>query len=244
MEPTSSILEKIRKIHALAERAGTEAEAANAAQRVADLCRQHNLDIGVATLQEEETKATEALHEHKGGKWQAHWTYLSNACDKLFDVASYRGKEGRAIKNAQGFVTGREEISVLHFYGLKANVAAAVVTYEYLLASVESLLEGHLADNDLSGVSEYRSFRLGCSERIYNEACKTSKQIAAHVAPSEESTALVRLGNQLIHTHRKALHLRSGGRSHGASSHSAYSAGYAAGGRVDIHGARTSRMLR
>jgi len=129
------------------------------------LCRQHNLDIGVATLQEEETKATEALHEHSGGKWQAHWSYLAMACDKLFDVAHYRGKGGRAIKNAAGFVTGREEITVLHFYGLKANVASSVVAYEYLLASVESMLEGHLASDDLSGASEYRSFRLGCAER-------------------------------------------------------------------------------
>lgn len=244
MEPTSSILEKIRKIHALAERAGTEAEAANAAQRVADLCRQHNLDIGVATLQEEETKATEAIHAHKGGKWQAHWSYLALACDKLFDVAHYRGTEGRAIKNAAGVVTGREVVTVLHFYGLRANVASAVVTYEYLLASVEAMLESHLIDSDLSGASDYRSFRIGCADRIDDEAAIV-KQTVALIAPSEESTAVVRLGNQLIHAHHKALGLRSSGsRAAGAGSRDAYSAGYAAGGRVDIHGARTSRMLR
>lgn len=245
MEATSNILEKIRKIHALAENAGTEAEAALAAQRVADLCRQHNLDIGVATLREEETTASESLHEHKGGKWQAHWSWLANTCDKLFDTAHYRGKGGRAIKNAEGFITGREEITVLHFYGLKANVAAAVVTYEYLLASVESLLEGHLASSDLSGVSQYRSFRLGCAERIFNEAYKTSKQIAAHVPATQESTAVTVLANQLIKAHYKKCGLvKSSSSARGASSQNAYSAGYAAGGRVDIHGARTSRMLR
>lgn len=245
MEPTSSILEKIRKIHALAERAGTEAEAANAAQRVADLCRQHNLDIGVATLQEEETKATEALHAHKGGKWQAHWSYLALACDKLFDVAHYRGTEGRAIKNATGIVTGRETVSVLHFYGLKANVASAVVTYEYLLASVEAMLESHLIGSDLSGASDYHSFRIGCADRIDDEAAKIVRQAVAYIAPSEESTAVVRLGNQLIQAHYKERGLRrSGSSSSGAANRDAYSAGYAAGGRVDIHGARTSRMLR
>jgi hypothetical protein len=58
------------------------------------------------------------------------------------------------------------------------------------------------------------------------------------------STALIRLGSQLIHDHKKKLQLCSGSGSAGPANRSAYSAGYAAGGRVDIHGARTSRMLR
>lgn len=237
------ILDKIRKLHALAENAGTEHEAALAASRVADLCRQHNLDIGVATLIEEEKEATEAIHEHEGHRWQAHWTYLSNACDKLFDVASYRASAGKAVKDSRGVIVGQKNVAHLRFYGLKANVQSAVVTYEYLLASTEAMLESEIGKG-LFGASDYRSFRLGCAHRIFDEARKVAQASVALIPQTDDSTALIRLGSQLIHDHKKKLHLRSGGGSAGPANRSAYSAGYAAGGRVDIHGARTSRMLR
>ena len=240
----TSIIEKIRKIQALANNAGTEHEAALAAERVAQLCREHNLDIGVATLVEEEKTATEAQREHIG-QWQAHYTYLADACENVFHVGRYRKPAGVAVKDMAGRVIGSRDGQALIFFGLRANVAAAVETYEYLLASVEALLESHIRTGGrLNGASDFRSFRLGCANRIHKEATRikdASRQLAAQ---SSECTALIRLENQLIQAHSKKLKLRSRSGSHsGAANKDAYSAGFAAGARVDFHGARTTRMI-
>jgi hypothetical protein len=87
-----------------------------------------------------------------------------------------------------------------------------------------------------------RSFRMGCANRIYNEVRKVIG-VKQALLKSAESVALVRLENQLIKAHRDGLRLHSTSYS-SARSGDHYQAGYAAGGRVDIHGARTSRMLR
>jgi len=239
-----SILDKIRKLHALAENAGTEAEAASAAQFVADICRKHNLDIGVATLAEEETKASEGVHEHASSIWRKHYSWLSDAVDKLFDVAHYQKPAGRVKKDAAGRVIGSTTVSECHFYGLKANVASAVVTYQYLLASVESMLESYLrTGGQLRGRVDFDSFRIGCACRINDEAKKVKQEVSALIAGSTESQALMVLANKLVKDHYRAMNLRSTKRSSGRKNQNAYEAGYAAGGRVDLHGARTSRMI-
>lgn len=240
-----NIIEKIQKLQALADNAGTEHEAALAAQRVAELCRQHNLDIGIATLTAEETEATESRHVHDSSRWQAHWSWLGQACDALFGVAHYKTAVAQAIKNQAGFVTGRQVGAAIVFYGLKASVQSAIMTYEYLTASVEAMLEGYInGGGQCFGLTDRRSFRIGCAERISEEAEKVGGESRKQVAANEDCQALVRLEGRLIKAHAAKLHLCAGHGARGAASHSAYSAGYAAGGRVDIHGARSSRMLR
>jgi hypothetical protein len=242
-----SIIDRIQKLNALANRAGTEAEAALAAQRVADLCRAYNLEVGVAVLTREETKASESVQVHEESQWQAHWTWLACACDALFGVAHYRSNSYKPSRDANGFVDSTRHAS-LHFYGLKANVQSALLTYQYFLASVEALLEGAIPEFGLHGRTDMRSFRMGCAARIQQEAEKTAqlsrKQLENNPAAVVEVTALVRLENQLIKEHAKAMHLRSTGSIRGAGSRNAYAHGFAAGGRVDLHGARSSRMLR
>lgn len=246
MEKTpQTIIEKIQKLQALADRAGTEHEAALAAQKVAELCEQHNLDIGVATLTQEETSATEAMHTHDSSRWAAHWSDLSSACGKMFTVGHYRKPVGIVVKDSSGTVVGKKDGQALVFYGLKANVAAATVTYEYYLASVESLLEGYIREgHSVFGASQMRSFRLGCASRINDEVAKVIQVKQQLIKATEESQALVRLENQLIKAHATKMHLRAGHGYSGARSRDHYQAGYSAGARVDIRGARTSRMIR
>ncbi len=247
MNPTNeSIISKIQKLQALADRAGTEAEAASAAQMVADLCQKHNLDIGVVTLTKEETEASEAQNNHTGNM-QAHWNSLGWACSELFGVGWYRAKIYTPIK-VNGMVTQTKDGTKVVFYGLKASVQAALLTYQYLLASTEAMLEGYIRTGGRPGVSGMRSFRIGCTYRIHEEAEKLRNASRARLqsAPIEvqtETTALIRLENGLMKAHAKKLGLHSGSGFSRPSDHGAYQAGYAAGGRVDLHGARTSRMI-
>lgn len=236
------IIEKIQKIQALADNAGTEFEAALAAERVAELCRRHNLDIGVARLEREETEASEAVHGMNSTRWAAHWSALSVSCEKLFGVGVYKKSGYRVRKNLDGVIVGQEKQIATVFYGLKASVASATVTYEYLLASVEAMLEGWINAGNLTDSTDRRSFRLGCSRRIFDEAVKVHNA-SVNLLQSGDSLALVRLENALVQSHSRKMRLRKGSGYAGAANRDAYGAGYRAGGQVDLHGARSSRML-
>lgn len=237
-----SIISKIKKLQALANNAGTEAEAALAAQRVAELCMEHNLDIGVATLAEEEKTATEGQHAHLG-TWQIHYSVLSAAVAEVFHVGHYKKPCGIVQKDRNGVVVGSKAGAALVYFGLKANVASATETYEYLLASVEALLESHIRTGGrLSGRSDFRAFRYGCAKRISEEADKIKAVSRQLHAASTECNALVRLEDQLIQQHRATLRLKTG-HATGVRQGDAFSAGYAAGSRVNFHGARSSRMI-
>lgn len=235
------IIAKIQKLQALADNAGTEFEAALAAQRVADMCRKHNLDIGVARLEREESEASEATHTSNSSKWEAHWTYIAAACEKLFGVGVYKGRSHAVVKNMHGMITGTRTQSFTTFYGLKSSIAAANVTYEYLLASVEAMLEGWI---NTGHYGDRRSFRIGCAKRVFDECAKIHTASRNLIADNIESMALVRLEGALLAKFKTAKRLRSNGRASGASNRDAYGAGYAAGARIDPHGARSSRMLQ
>src|SRR5437868_5932982 len=127
MEPNERILDKIRKLQALSERATTEAEAALAAARVQELVTKHNLDLGAVLLKEDPGAQMEA-----GEAWKRlayHAQSLAEACALMFDVLFFfRGSK----------MFGHRFV----FIGLTDNVQAACITYEYLYASVDALARG------------------------------------------------------------------------------------------------------
>lgn len=218
----NSIIDKIRKLQALAGNAGTEHEAAAAAEAVARLCREHNLEIGVAALEAEETKASE--RQHNGGRFQPHWTYLAKAVEKLIGVGSYR-------------TINADKSSTMVFFGLSANVQAALLTYRYLLGSVEALYGGW---RRTTGETDKRSYCIGAGARIYHTVCAIEE--SKNTQTDAQSTALVRLENRIIADHLAGLSTRKAPRIHGPKDGSAYYDGYADGASVDVHGAN-NRML-
>jgi hypothetical protein len=235
------LLDKLRKLTALAENAGTEAEAALAAQKVADLCEKYNLNIGVAKLSQEETSATEATYM-SAGRVEVHINALAEACSQLFDVGRLRRPKSEPVMK-DGRVTGIKRVSVLVFYGLRANALAAQMTFEYLGASVEAMLQGWIRTRGHVNREDMRSFRYGCAQRIMHEAQKLKAAKHNHTAPGSDGMALVKLSNQLVANHFKSLKLHKGKTRRIYVAAGAKEAGYAAGGRVDLHGAQRSRML-
>lgn len=243
--PMTGIIEKIQKLPALADRAGTEAEAALAAQRVAELCQQHNLDIGVATLIKEEKDASEAIYTIPASRFLAHQGDLAGACNALFNVGSCV-RRGSFWLDSQGRLhhDGRPETKLV-FYGLKANVHAALETYHYLEASVESLLHGYIREgHPLKGRTDFRGFRMGASWQIHLEAKKARNVAAEHFQASDESQALVRLELSLVEAYTKLLVRGRGSRHELPGNKDHYEAGYSAGAKVDLHGAQSSGLLR
>jgi hypothetical protein len=171
-----------------------------------------------------------------------HWAYLSGAVQKMFDVGTFRRNVGTVSHDHNGRVIAvKAKINYVYF-GLSANVQAALMTYNYLLASVESMLAGYCRETGRGGRETMRSFRIGCACRIYEEAKTLAAGRAQQIEASPDGMALVRLQNQLVRAHSAKLGLRSKSTRVRSADSSAYSAGYSAGGRVDIHGAN-GRML-
>jgi len=228
------IIEKIRKLQALAERAGTEAEAANAAERVRELLLKHNLEIGSIALEQE--KGSDESTDDDLCRVQGHHLDIAFACDELFDVKNYMVSRRVAY---------RRRLVRFHFVGLSANVKAACLTFSYLCASVESLLAGWKRDFDgefWERASAYRSFRIGVTRRIKEMASEHKRQSQEHNPATAE---IVRVANALAW--RMYSGIKFSGRTRGGfawpSDQGAYASGYAEGGRIDIHGARRNRML-
>jgi hypothetical protein len=224
------IVQKIRKLHALAESPGNEAEAALAASRVQALLAKHNLDLGEVVLKEDPGATLEV-----GKAWlriPGHAVEIARACTSMFDVLFYF-HGGRRI--------GRRFV----FVGLKANVEAAAVTHEYLMESVAALARGAKAQGLVYGVDELMAFRLGAATRIHQLAREQKSQT---LATNPEYGQLVHIGNEVAHNMYAAIKFRGRGRGGSGGWLSlgsrAYSYGYDQGKRVDLAGARTNRMLK
>jgi hypothetical protein len=226
MEPSapSEILKRIRSLKALAERAGTEAEAALAAERVRELLERYNLEAGAVRIEEDGAIDVEALAFTK--RRQPHIRNLVAAVDVLFGVAGVWDEESDR---------GRRYL----LYGAKANVEAAQATLSYLVAAVVELSRSERIDK--------RSFRCGASVRIF-EMCERHADVSRRSLERGEGDglAIVRLTEQLTHDYARkrfpGLTMKTESRVFVNANR--FDAGYVAGARIDIHGARTSRMLR
>ena len=131
------------------------------------------------------------------------------------------------------------------FVGLPANVEGCLLTFNYLLASIDSLLDGSgLKTDPRRGRADYRAYRIGCAKRLHEIASAIKHQRIAQ--GGDHTQALVLLGQHVAKRHIESLKLKGGlSWNEGVSgSDLAFSQGYEDGDRIDIHGARTTRMLR
>lgn len=234
----SEIIDKLRKLQALSERAGTEQEAALASMRIRELLDKHNLDIGVLELQQEE--GIEAPAGQKKRKVPEHWPILAHATKETCDVDFFtRGND----RSGWQFC----------FVGLKANVQTATVMFAYLIDSVEDLLDTwkHEPDSLFGRIfreyskKDYRAFRLGVAKRIYEEIMLQKLQSERQATP--QSQELVHVGTAIAKrmmdsmTFENVAHYNTKVNRTEALS---YQAGYSRGDQVDPHGAGEKRIRR
>jgi hypothetical protein len=238
MHDISWITAKVKKLLALAERAGTEAEAFVAAARAQELIERYNLSVSTEELEGE--KGVERDSGCGSARMSPHIAILGRAACKLFDCAFFYHS---AIVDAPEPRYRYSYRRTLRFVGLVQNVECCVLTFNYLVASVESLLKGTLNARDRWTRSDYRAYRLGCAQRILSMA-KDMKEQRVEIG-GEHVKALVRIGQDLATQYIKDLKL--GGVHHTNEHHGysdeAYTKGYEDAERIDIHGAGTSRML-
>lgn len=234
-----SIIEKIRKLHALAVRAGTEHEAAVAAARVAELCQKHQLELGTILIQEQEKEASRVWIEF-AGSWRRYRSDLADAVCELLDLDWYRSRAGYYDFYFHSFHGSWDIV----FYGLKASVEAAEPTYRYFEKTIARMLRnarsGGLIEKNARAA---RSFRMGCARRIYEEA-KRAAAASTKANQSKESQELTRLGDELKKTLAEKLKLRPmrSRHSHSRTDYEAFGEGYSAAAKMNLR--RSERLLK
>lgn len=225
--PTEEIKSKLRKLHALSERAGTEQEAALASLRIRELLDKHNLDIGVLDASEEQQEGIEAPAGRKQRRPPEHFPILAHAVKELLDV--------------EFFTRGSDRSGWQYFFvGLKANVETAVITFAYLIDSVEDLLDTwkhEPAWGDLWNEydkRDYRAFRIGVSTRIYDLIWEQKRRA------QPDTMELVRIGTEVAKRMISGMQfekVRNAEPRIPRSEVASYHAGYQRGEQVDPHGA-------
>jgi len=227
-EEQKAVIHRVKKLLALAERETTnEHEAAQAAGRADQLIQKHNLSMHVLEDPDQQ-KAEKRRGESLGCRVAPHKYILAKAVDCQHDVEHYR-------------TTDWDRNRYLVFLGLPANVEAAVLTHAFWCSMADASYRAARRGN--GSALNAHDYKQGFAENIL------ARVRAARRAAAEEPSiaALIRIGSDLA---RRALDAErilfaGGGFSYSVKiqNQEAYARGYADGSRVDLHGARTSRML-
>jgi hypothetical protein len=230
-EEMKPILERIGKLFALSE-SPNENEAAAALARANELLEKHNLTRGVvrdATLQNAEKGMSDSL----GANVQGYKYTLAAAAAELHDVGWYRQSCPRETTNQWRSTYDKHIV----FVGLSANVATALATFSYLLATAEAFYCGVRQEH--RDISDYKQ---GFADRIQARVRDHKRAAWNHPGVAD----LIRVGTQIARTAMHIEDLFLGGSfcaSYGNSRSRSYDRGYRDGARVDLHGGKANRML-
>lgn len=237
-----TVMDRVRKLLRLSERAGSEHEAALAAQRAAELLAEHNLSEAQIRLEEPE-RPREGLVEERvaDGQRKVAWRgQLAHA------VAASYGARMHWNKNWRSDV-------YLVFFGRQSAVQASIYTTQYLLREVDRLAAQAVADAKSESPRAYgNSFRLGCVAVIAERLRALQGEQAAQVATARKAVqaapavadarchalVLVDRDREEVDTAYAAEHRPRKGGTTRVSRFDGYSAGRRAGARVALGGGR------
>jgi hypothetical protein len=238
-----NIIDRIQKLLRLAKNAGSEHEAALAAQRASELMAQHEVHEAEISLDAQAPRVAEPI-------------------DKRFQVTDTKKKVAWHMRVINGvartygakayWTYGR-----IQLFGRLSAVQAASYTSQYLMREIESITDIEAPSPQHSRA--YRNaFRLGCASRVAERldaqtaAKRAPNSTYAHAdgksTPSDDAPPPPSAGVIAIiakdHAEVEQAYTdfsrkwRAGARVGQVSSGSGYNAGQAAGGRVRLGGGR------
>lgn len=231
-------LKRIMKLLALSEdKSTTENEAAVAASRAADMMAKHNISIGVLKDRTKQ-KVGEKVSGVDGMSVTMWQIRLAHAAAKMMDCGCYYRKTRVHAISASGKrrVDTRDTV---YFYGLPQNIEGTDMVYNYLEAAGLALFSGAVKTRRVAA-SDKRGYMNGMVARLAVAISELKDQRDRLAAG--ESKELVLLSNQLLADYSKSIGLKSG-KANSKMATNGFQAGYSDGSRVDIHGAKSSRML-
>lgn len=223
-EQRSEVLERVRKLLAMAGDTGSPREAAIAARRAKKLMDRYNIDHA-------ETIAAELTEEDFEAKlWgRAYIRYPLWINMLSVGVADFTDTRVRFVPlpfNEDGY-------KAIQFEGERSDIQIAEYLMGFLIKVVNRLTEasGHPADFGLRG-----DFRRGCVQGIIDQLCGMKREERKKQATDGKELILVNRKKQLIDAIFGAPHYK---RSSGGNTGFAYDEGQSAGASVAIRRAMT-----
>jgi hypothetical protein len=185
-----NVLERVKKLLRLAQNAGSEQEAALAAQRAAQLMAQHEIhEASINLYGPDEVRAVEEIAEchpvtytRKRVAWHIK---IASAVAMSYGAECYTTS---GYSEAQG--------NGIRFFGRLSAVQAAAYTTQYLIRKVEEITDQH-APLPLYARRYRNAFRLGCAARIaarIHEQTQAEKQKFAEQRQHAEHFEATRQG--------------------------------------------------
>lgn len=233
----NAIIERIRKLQRMTTQAGcTEAEAALAAQRVAELMTAHNVTIDETTLRTDAQGMLQDFLVCVRDNDDA-WLNIAVPIRKLFGTRCWYSTHS---EDALGLGIYTNTIH-LNFFGYPVDVAASIALAQICIAAINT--ESAIFAESLRGRkntrrSDTRDFRIGMADRL---AQRIRELIPAN-GGAGTGTALIVLKNQLVTAEFAKLHLHLGkGKAQRAVNAEAYALGSAKGANIDLNQARKVR---
>jgi len=208
------VIEKIRKLLAMAEDTSSPNEAMIAARRARKLMDKHQLkreDI-------EDKEATQFLQTQadKVTRQRKTWLlYIASASAVLNDCVSV--------------VSGAPEV-IYKFRGFTSDAVVAKLTMDYLVDACERQLN----QSDAVGASERNFFRVGFGQAVLNRAHEIKREREEEMVTTT-GTALIPMKQKMIEQHFGKLQtFTRRHRNPSASENKAYSDGYTAGRKTGL----------
>lgn len=199
--PDESVIEKIRKLLALADgnRNQNEHEREVAMQFAMDLLAKHNLSM--AHVSETEFIADINVEEVRGDFKLDPWirVVLSAAC-KLYYTDFYISVHRKHYRDYYGEVRARNERTAV-FVGTAENIAVTIDVATWLIGSIRKESNRIYKDE-----FERRSFRLGAAHRVIERAFEMMElEKRSSAAAAGTGTSLMVLRNQLEKANQKHM---------------------------------------
>ncbi len=234
METPQSVIEKIQKLLKLAECKGAGVgEAANAAAAAQKLMTEYRIsvaDIGEAPGTEEQINNNYSIFQ---GERIIHWrsqlatsVCAANGCKMYYNYSNAGFRNGRAVKEVQFRVVGRDsDIQIVDYF------------FKYLCNEIERLAAFEMAFNRGRGKSWSDSFKKGAAVEVSRRLLEANQQ-AKRAASQNNSTALVKLDQRDADVQRwmrNNLNLRAATTKSSLKDSGAFNRGREAGSKIQLN---------
>jgi len=229
------ILDKVRKLRAMAADNANVNEAALAAAKAQELIERHRLAEADLCAVDDVDIIQDVLEEEQGCSFR-HWKISlagalasANNC-RLFVTKGKRGGGYRATVNAQ-----------LKLVGSPPNIAATRYLFQALSRDIERLCKEAIKRGEGAGKSWANSFRIGAVATL-KQRLKEAKENARVGATS---TAIIKVDNELnlvAAWMKENIDLKRGTQHSVALDHGGYCSGQQAGRRMNLYDSRKTPL--
>lgn len=187
MDSRDKIIERARKLLALADRNANEHEAALAAAKAHALLADHDLNITCveeAQVSSSDLRQVDVMEAGSVATWKKE---LATGIAASFKVGAMQTTS--YVEDEYGDLMRRK---VLSFVGLEADTILARETFVYLAGVVDRLAKRHAGG---MGKAYSTSFRIGCATRLSARLREWARRVQADLEAAGRSTAA---GRELV----------------------------------------------